>query len=283
LPFNFLLLPLLGGFLFVSQWYRTRFYALRADGYRLLFYSAISGVTLLFFSSLLIRICQFARFYQPINDLWWSIAPFNYSGRTTLALLLGILGALFLNLFTDEEEEINRIVNQKQNPLEILLREAMGNEDLMALTTSNGKVYVGIVQSNFNPAFPLEAISLFPSLSGYRTDETKEVIFNVDYGDTYNKIRLEVAEKFDEKRRQKPADVSDEDWEEQITNEIEEELNLHRFQLVIPVSEIQSAFIFDPEIYARHFQTDQPEPSLPVVQEPSRNTTFSLFTFVKRD
>jgi hypothetical protein len=283
MPFNFLLLPLLGGFLFISQWYRTRFYALRVDGYRLLFYSAIAGSVLLFISSALIHISRFSDFYGPINEFWWSIAPFNYSGRTSLSLLLGILGALFLNQFIEEDDEIDRVVYEKQNPLEILLREAMGSEDLIALSVSNGKVYVGLITSNFNPAFIMEAIKLYPSLSGYRKDDTKEVVFTIDYSETYSKIREQVEGRINERLGQKPTSMTADQWEEQVENEIEDEMELHRFQLVIPVTEIQSAFIFDPEIYAEHFQSTQQEPSLPVPQEPPRNTTFSLFTFVKRD
>lgn len=43
MPFNLLLLPLLGGFIFFSKWNRSRYYGLRSDGYRLILYSAITG------------------------------------------------------------------------------------------------------------------------------------------------------------------------------------------------------------------------------------------------
>lgn len=256
---------------------------MRADGYRLLFYSAIAGAALLFISSFLIYIFRYSFIYNLINPLWYELAPFNYSGRTSLALILGILGALFLNQFIDEEDEISRVVYDKQNPLEILLREAMGEGDLIALSVTSGKIYVGVVTSNFNPAFAMEAVSLFPSLSGYRKDDTKEVVFTVDYSETFTKIRQEVELKASEMRGQKPADKSEEEWEDEIAYEIEEEMELHRFLLVIPVSEIQSAFVFDPDIYERHFQTGQlvpAEPPAPV--EPARSVIFSLFTSIKK-
>jgi hypothetical protein len=239
----------------------------------------VAGSALLFISSLLIYIFRDTFIYSRINHLWYELAPFNYSGRTSLALILGIGGALFLNQFSDEEEEISRVVYDKQNPLEILLREAMGGEDLIALSVSSGKVYVGFITSNFNPAFAMEAVSLMPSLSGYRKDDTKEVVFTLDYSGAYNKIRQEVEQKIGEMRGRKPNNKSEEEWESEIGDEIEDEMDLKRFLLVIPVSEIQSAFIFDPDIYEKHFRSEQLIPADPAAtEEPSRSVIFSLFT-----
>jgi hypothetical protein len=46
MPYNLLLLPLIGGFLFVHLTHFFRFGAQRLDGYRLLFQSAIAGIGL---------------------------------------------------------------------------------------------------------------------------------------------------------------------------------------------------------------------------------------------
>jgi hypothetical protein len=46
MPYNLLLLPLIGGFLFVHLTHFFRFGAQRLDGYRLLFQSAIAGICL---------------------------------------------------------------------------------------------------------------------------------------------------------------------------------------------------------------------------------------------
>lgn len=47
MPFNVLLLPLLGGYLFLTHFNRTRFATKRYSGERLIFHSAIAGVALL--------------------------------------------------------------------------------------------------------------------------------------------------------------------------------------------------------------------------------------------
>jgi len=44
MPFNVLLLPLLGGYLFLTHWNRTRFDTKRYSGERLIFHAAVAGV-----------------------------------------------------------------------------------------------------------------------------------------------------------------------------------------------------------------------------------------------
>lgn len=50
MPFNVLLLPLLGGYIFITYWHRTRFSARRYTGERLLFHAALAGVIFLILS-----------------------------------------------------------------------------------------------------------------------------------------------------------------------------------------------------------------------------------------
>jgi len=44
MPFNLLLLPLLGGYIFARKYYRSRYSALRSENYRLLFLAAQYGL-----------------------------------------------------------------------------------------------------------------------------------------------------------------------------------------------------------------------------------------------
>lgn len=56
MPFNVLLLPLLGGYVFLTRWNRTRFSTRRYSGERLIFHSAIAGVALLCIYFIFVRI-----------------------------------------------------------------------------------------------------------------------------------------------------------------------------------------------------------------------------------
>ena len=64
MPFNFLLVPLLGGFVVISLCNRFRFKSVRLDGYRLLLHSSLAGLFLLGFAELLVVI-----FRSPLSSV----------------------------------------------------------------------------------------------------------------------------------------------------------------------------------------------------------------------
>lgn len=88
MPFNVLLLPLLGGYVFITYWNYTRFSARRYSGERLLIHSALAGVLLLVVSYIIVL---FISGYWPgIAGAWTTRVPFPYSGVSLGALLLGV-------------------------------------------------------------------------------------------------------------------------------------------------------------------------------------------------
>lgn len=74
MPFNVLLLPLLGGFVLVTRWNHTRFFTNRFSGERLLFFAAIAGVFLLILSFLLLRMA--AWMWPELEAAWRRQVPF---------------------------------------------------------------------------------------------------------------------------------------------------------------------------------------------------------------
>ena len=227
MPFNLLLLPLIGGYLFVTQWYRTRYYALRADGQRLLLNSACAGAVFLFAATLLVGYCESSHWGRAINLAWHRTVPFEYSGRAVLAFLLGAAGWWPLNRIWVRDAEIQRVILEKGDALEGLLRRAVGENRLVALTVKSGKVYIGWITGLFNPAFPLEHIKLVPAFSGYRREPDKHLIFTNFYLPIYEKLRAE--------QQTQPLPNAE-------------------FELVLPRTEIQSANLFDLKIYEQHFR-----------------------------
>src|SRR5260370_35147233 len=104
MPFNLLLLPLLGGLFFVRRCTRTRYYALLSEGYFLLFYCAVAGAVFLVIVAILttsiIPLLDFLSRYgcvpsasvslcQNIDYLWHVVSPFEHSGKAVLAGLIG--------------------------------------------------------------------------------------------------------------------------------------------------------------------------------------------------
>ncbi|MGH9799726.1 MAG: hypothetical protein ACRD82_05125 [Blastocatellia bacterium] len=264
-PLNLLLLPLLGGFIFVSLWYPTKYYTLRADGYRLIFLSSIGGAIFLFisciistFATLIFNLFGLLGAAQKIDTFWHQVVPYENTGRAALAFLIGAVLWYPLNRLKvcQEDLAVERMINHKRDALEALLRYAMGKGRMVLVSVKNGKVYVGFVTSNFNPAYELNSMSLFPALSGYRAEENKEVRFTRDYTAVYQEIRDELLAKFREAFTQMQSenpDMTDDELEGLARRQMEAADQLDNFEIAIPISEVQSVNIFDVDVYERHF------------------------------
>ncbi len=95
MPYNLLLLPLLGGYLFLRWWNPTRYHALRAEKERLVILAAIPGLASLTIAFAIVKGLGAA---LPCTDwpnvpcfpAWWKAnIPFDYLGTSLLAFGLG--------------------------------------------------------------------------------------------------------------------------------------------------------------------------------------------------
>lgn len=217
MPWNALLLPLLGGFIFISHWWRTRYFVLRFDGHRLIFYSAAAGAFFLTISTL---ITIFAASQLPELIGWWQpFRPFPHLAKTFLAFLLGASIWWPLNrFFHDKQREIDRVIEEKDDPLEVMLRKALGRGRLIMFSVKNGKVYVGLVASLQDPSRTMQFIKIVPLMSGYRDKDTKVVQFTTFYPQV------------DETGQPVKA-----------------------FEVVLPAGELQSVNLFDATVHAKYF------------------------------
>jgi hypothetical protein len=106
-----------------------------------------------------------------------------------------------------------------------LLDLALDETRHVSVTLKNGKVYVGFVVRAFDPAYDRKYIVMLPTVSGYRREDTHELRFTTDYTRVYQELM--------------------EEDESLLVRGVED------FQLVIPVAEVLSANLFDPDIYRR--------------------------------
>ncbi len=230
MPFNVLLLPLLGGYIFLTHWNRTRFDTRRYSGERLLFHAATAGVVFLILSFLIVT--GLRTLLPETYTAWRAIIPFPYTGTSFGAFLLGALGWWPLNqIFHKREVEQRRTIIEWGDHLEELLERAIRETRQVSVTLKTGKVYVGFVISNIDPSYDRKFLQLLPISSGYRSPETQEITFTTDYAKVYS-------------------------WMVQQDNSFAL-TGAHDFLNVIPVSEIASANLFDPEAYAR-FNAGEP-------------------------
>jgi len=117
----------------------------------------------------------------------------------------------------------------ENDDFELLLYRAMANDKLVSVTMTKGKVYVGWIVRTFDPCDERKYLRILPALSGYRASENLKVTFTTMYKTVIDSI---INSSGSENRQN--ANLEEED-----------------FELVLAVSEIQSANIFDIEAYIR--------------------------------
>ena len=233
MPFNLLLLPLLGGYVFVTHWHNTKFQALRSQGYHLLFKSALWGFVFLLASYLLTRILSYL--CPPSTQIWTWLVPFPYSGTSICSLLLRLTLWAPLNWFSTRDDAVAKAIDERGDPLELLLRNALA--DLVLVTLRSGKVYIGWITSNFNPAYETKSILLLPAHSGHRDKDTLEVEFTTDYLSVYERYKELVI---------KDRRTLEEESELSVLEPVD-------FEIAIPISEVVSVSQFNPEVYKKYF------------------------------
>lgn len=181
MPYNLLLLPLMGGFLFFHLAHVFRFGAQRLDGYRLLFQSAIAGTCLATLARLLVLAFAAIGPAERARILWYAFSPFKYSATSALALVLGPILAVILNFFIGKQEAKDMEIRRHGNPLMQLLHRAEREKLLISITLDSRKWYVGWV-AELPSLDPQELhFRLLPFMSGYRDSQTLETFRTVFY------------------------------------------------------------------------------------------------------
>lgn len=223
MPFNLLLLPLLGGYIFISKCNFTLFDSKRHSGQRLIIESALWGLLFLVISHLTAKFLVLA---FPSFQLWWKwLVPFNHSGVAFGAFLIGACSWPIANLFSTRREEQRKAINKWNDYLEIVLDQALEETRQIMVTLKNGKVYIGFVLQPFNPEFDRKYIFILPTVSGYRDKDTHVLELTTQYTSVYNQLIQEENERL-------VTGVDD-------------------FRILMPITEIISAHLFDSQAYEK--------------------------------
>jgi len=196
------LLPLLvSGYLFNLLFYPFRFFTGRADGQRLFFMSAgsgliIGGIAFGLSYAASIAATTFSAFEgwlpNTIETLHQAI-PVSWIGSLLLAIILGpvlaFLGNGFIFLFrkfaTAQEVRTSRWIYGEMNlrfgsPLARLLRQAADDQKLVLINLSSRKVYCGrIMEAPLIVDGENAYIELLPKFSTYRDQDTLALNKNV--------------------------------------------------------------------------------------------------------
>ena len=219
MPYNLLLLPLMGGFLFFYATHLLRFYAQRLDGYKLLFFVAIAGTCLATAARLAVVLLARTAAGARLQNDWAVFSPFPYSGTSALAFVLGPCLAGAVNLFVGRERAKDIEIRRHGNSLMQLLHRAEREKLLISITLASRKWYVGWVVESPNLRPDEKYFRLLPFTSGYRDKDTLETYRTVFYEDALMEDRNSAKE----------------------------------FVMILPLDGVQVANLFDPDVYNEYF------------------------------
>lgn len=242
MPFNLLLLPLLGGYWFTIHWNRTRYLATRLSRERLLFLAATFGLILLASSYLITRILIHT--HPEWALVWKDEVPWPFSGTAFGSLVLGFAAPFALNLWFDKDKENVLAIQKYGDSLELFFCSATNYQQLVMITTDSGKVYVGY-SKKIPPLHTSDSyIQIMPVQSGYRDKDTHKVELTTNYSEVYQAIIV----KFRANTQRIPENILDD------------------FIKVIPIASIKSVGLFDPDAYVRFSSSNNPKTPPPPSQ-----------------
>lgn len=241
---DLILLPLLGGYIFLITFNLTKYYHIRLEKQRLI-YNSLSFAFILaalvylldFFvlkSKFSIDLCVFKT--KPIIAYRTSVSNWIdavLNGNTVKglkhSLLIFIVAwplAKLLNLFCSRDFAFDFTIGRWGNQLERLiwfsLTEKKDEDKLLMVTTKSNKVYIGFINKLSEPLGEAY-VTILPNFSGYRDKETLKLELTTTYTD--------IIEKYVKENRE---------------SEIGQKLGV-----ILPVSEILIASKFDNEIFGR--------------------------------
>ena len=221
---------LLAGFLFLRVFPPTRYVSQRWSGPRLVFGAGTAGAFLLIVS-------RIVGYYLPSwvwierSELWLQgiagqAVPYlgTMVGTLALSLILALAGGLIIGT-TRATLTTNRWFG---NSFLRLLTEQFGTKRMVAVTLSNGKVYVGLIVELPTLDPNEQYLKMLPALSGYR-DEEGGINFTTNYYDT---VLVDIGKK----------------------GTILESYREEDFQIVIRMDTVETLRVFDPEIYDEYFR-----------------------------
>ncbi|MCY3641831.1 MAG: hypothetical protein OXH37_12530 [Gammaproteobacteria bacterium] len=219
-----LLIPALGGYWFLTRYHRTRDSLHRANGYHVVLRSAIAGLVLFLIARLTTTVV--ALYWPDVGQLWRRFFfSVDYSGTSTLSVVLGFGAPYLLNRFTNRNRAQRELAQHQGNLIELLIDEALDRKMFVEISLSNGKSYIGTPLMNGFPSREYADIAIIPAFSGYRDKETQELCISASYMPALSAI---VGSRTD------PGTLDAED-----------------FRVIIPMREILTARLFDPEAYVQ--------------------------------
>ncbi len=217
-----LLLPILAGYWFLTRFCRTRYTAVRDTGYHIFFKSAIAGSIALGIAFLSVSLI-WPSLPESITDFW----DRQLTTVIVSALLCGISPLIF-NLFCDGKKAAGEAARNRGDWIGLIMARSASEKPVqLEISLKSNKCYIGyVIQSPVQTPYAhhgTACTTILPTASGYRQSETRELILTTWYSDF-------------------------------LASNLEDQ-NMDDFAIVIPMSEVISARVFNFEIYEKYFKS----------------------------
>lgn len=184
MPWNLLILPLVGGYYILTRSFIFKFKQQRLDRQRLIFESILLAVSLaiLAYSLRLFFLFFTPMYYLQFHDHLPLKIPFL--GTSLLSLVIGVAFSEKGNKLLDKEKYIKRAIKLVGNEFELMLKSSFSDGQLIQITLKNDKIYIGWVKE-----LPIPSISnyirIIPAISGFRNQE-RETFLTTHYLSVYS-------------------------------------------------------------------------------------------------
>ena len=241
------LLPLVGGYIFASNWDYTRYDLAREEGHRLYFRAAFWGVALCA-ALMLVHILvyhfsggyrQCVLYVRDLLDPWFKDSekgnPVDFAVMATISMLLAYPLANTLNRIFHKKRLAWVFRAIEHDDVERILHRAASERRPVAATMANRKVYVGFVIRTFESDKLRKSFSVLPLMSGYRMEQDGRLKFTTFYTQIYGTD----AHPAHGARASLPKPL--------------EHMSPQDFEVALPLELVQSLSLFDLEAY-KQFQ-----------------------------
>ena len=157
-----------------------------------------------------------------------------------LGLVLAVLLPFVFNAFYDDHKGAERAAVEAGDHIELLIQESIDDQVPVEVTLRNRKIYIGLGLEIGIGTSSESDIALIPMYSGYRDEGTLNLNIETDY--------LSAIWEFVEYDEGSSSDEDTDSWSSE------------EFRVVIPVTEVVSARLFDEELYDEFVEMeDEPE------------------------
>jgi len=189
MPWNLIILPLLGGFIFLDWCYYSRLRHQRIEGNRLLLESAFLSVFLAGSAAAFVALCRHTAFGSGVAQLWFDVFPqsddrFKYSGTAALAFLLGLGLAGAINLSIDLRKRLLTVsayaAEQAGDYALSMVFQSVQQKRFLTILTANRMAYTGYV--SVSPILKIESqIVLTIAAEGYMEKDSSRLTWTSEY------------------------------------------------------------------------------------------------------